>query len=972
MRRWFQVRLWMSLRLRLRLSSCFTFGTRALVGSVLCYSLLFEAASAQQPSPYGPVPELQKGLHYFVIKDLQRGQVVLRGRAGSNGLAFESLLLAPDTFYRLGILQASSLKVGFAEFTTPSSGQRFEIPRVFLMPDTSPDLDRDGLHDLGETIIGTNPKNPDTDGDGIKDGAEVQQGTNPLDGKPVQTGIISTIDTPGNAVDICALNDLIIVADSAAGIAVFNVFNGMNPTLVAQVDTPGNARAVSCSGNLIAVADDTAGLAIIDITDPPASRIRQQIQLGGSASAVAVAGNTAFVGLTSGTLVSVDLLAGDVLDRITLSGSVQDIAINGDTLYVLTESTLYALGLDVGFLKVSSSIAAPGITPNPRKRLFAGGDVAYAVHGRGYNVFNLANPLAPTLRADISTTQLGWKQIVSNGSGLGLAADGPNRSDDGPHNVSLYAPGPVGTANQFLATFETPGIATAVSIYNGLAYVADGTAGMQVINYLAYDNKGVPPTISLSASFPVNPAQIEEGKAARVTASVADDVQVRNVEFYIDGIKIATDGNFPFEHRFVTSSRSAAKTSLKLRAKATDTGGNSTWTDELTVNLTPDATPPRVRRVSPALSSISGSVKTMTVYFSEPINPSTSSSATLQVRSAGRDGIPGNADDVLISNGVVSYRDTLNAMIMEFPIILPAGLYQGTVRAPLADLAGNQFASLFRWTFHVISGVDSDHDGVPDSVELQLGLNPFSSESQGDGILDGDRDFDRDGLSNAGEILVGTDPRNPHTIDPKILDGDLDRDQDSLTDGQESRLGTNPLTADSDGDGWNDESEVTTGSNPLSADSTPDLPEIAWPLVAVEALGEVTIAGFEFGVTLAQPHLSLVLPSGDGLDGFAAGTTVAQPPLSLVLPSSDGLGGFDEGTTVAQSPLSLVLPSGDGLGGLAAGTTVAQPPLFLVLPADVELAGGANAVVAQPPASIEIKKPLVLMKQIPKRKAGSK
>jgi hypothetical protein len=51
-------------------------------------------------------------------------------------------------------------------------------------------------------------------------------------------------------------------------------------------------------------------------------------------------------------------------------------------------------------------------------------------------------------------------------------------------------------------------------------------AGLQVYNYLAYDTRGVPPTVALSANFSFN--GVEEGKAARLTASVTDDVQVRN------------------------------------------------------------------------------------------------------------------------------------------------------------------------------------------------------------------------------------------------------------------------------------------------------------------------------------------------------------------------------------------------------------------------------------------------------------
>lgn len=42
------------------------------------------------------------------------------------------------------------------------------------------DLDNDGLTNLEETELGTNPKNSDTDGDGFDDGVEVEGGFDPL------------------------------------------------------------------------------------------------------------------------------------------------------------------------------------------------------------------------------------------------------------------------------------------------------------------------------------------------------------------------------------------------------------------------------------------------------------------------------------------------------------------------------------------------------------------------------------------------------------------------------------------------------------------------------------------------------------------------------------------------------------------------------------------------------------------------
>src|SRR5262249_41431311 len=228
---------------------------------------------------------------------------------------------------------------------------------------------------------------------------------------------------------------------------------------------------------------------------------------------------------------------------------------------------------------------------------------------------------------------------------------------------------------------------------------------------------------------------------------VTDDVQVRNVEFYVDGVKVATDGNFPFEHHFVTPLRSAQSSSFRLRARASDTGGNATWSDEFVIDLVPDATPPRIRKVQPLAAAIVGSVDTGLAYFTEPINQSTLNNTSFKLFTAGADGAFGTADDVVVTGGTLSYRETINAAVLTFASNLAPGNYQAVVGPPIADLAGNAIAAPYHWSFRVFDKKDSDQDGVPDEIEILLGLNPFNSDSRGDGIRDGDRDFDNDGLS---------------------------------------------------------------------------------------------------------------------------------------------------------------------------------------------------------------------------------
>ena len=128
-----------------------------------------------------------------------------------------------------------------------------------------------------------------------------------------------------------------------------------------------------------------------------------------------------------------------------------------------------------------------------------------------------------------------------------------------------------------------------------------------------------------------------------------------------------------------------------------------------------------------------------------------------------------------------------------------------------------------------INNVDSDNDGIPDSVEEEQGTDPENSDSDGDGIDDNTEadngtdpsnpDSDGDGIDDGTEADAGTDPSNP------------DSDGDGLTDGEEADAGTDPSNPDSDGDGIDDGTEMDNGTDP----STPDS-EIPDPNTAQEGI----------------------------------------------------------------------------------------------------------------------------------------
>ena len=108
---------------------------------------------------------------------------------------------------------------------------------------------------------------------------------------------------------------------------------------------------------------------------------------------------------------------------------------------------------------------------------------------------------------------------------------------------------------------------------------------------------------------------------------------------------------------------------------------------------------------------------------------------------------------------------------------------------------------------------DTDEDGIPDFMEMQLFLtDPFKKDSDENGTDDGYEDADEDGLTNLQEIAISLNP---------VL---KDTDGDGLTDGDElNKYSTNPFDPDSDRDGATDKWELDNGYDPRVAETSFDI-----------------------------------------------------------------------------------------------------------------------------------------------------
>ncbi len=519
--------------------------------------------------------------------------------------------LPPETTATFITFDPVSGLVSSGGTVTAEAGTDTAMPIVPFTASVTPDFDGDGLPADIEFAIGTSDSNQDSDGDGIDDFTAVLAGDDPLGDISLPTGIVSQLNLDGNAEAVAigsspSNTDAVIayVATGDAGFASVDITNPLQPRTLSELSLPGENLdlAIDLGTSRVFVAAGSAGIHVIDISNPAVPRVVQNISTPGQPTRLTLSEFGLFAA-SGRELLAIDIGLAEVIVNIPATGSVLEaIGSEGDHVFLTDQSGNFvavdvSTALSDGQMSVTSSVATHRV-----ERLTVLEEVAYLAAEGSYTTFDVSDPSNVELISDTANGEPNefGVELVPGGDGVGALIYALFDREPTVQLMDISNPARTG---EFITRFDLPENPQDAAFAAGLVVIADGVSGLMVINFQPADANGVAPTGIMSIvtedQDPNTPGtQLREGSVAVFSVDASDDVQVKSVELLRDGVVAQSDASFPFE-LFVTLPALSQGDSVEYQARVTDTGGNSSATNTVEVELLPDDRGARLISIDP-------------------------------------------------------------------------------------------------------------------------------------------------------------------------------------------------------------------------------------------------------------------------------------------------------------------------------------------------------------------------------------
>lgn len=324
---------------------------------------------------------------------------------------------------------------------------------------------------------------------------------------PLQPSAVVTADTPGTALRVLVHDNVAYVCDRDEGVRILDLTDPALPIQVGQHNTPGYAQDAALSGSMLFVADGFAGLRVLDVSNPATPVAVGALDTGGDSKSVAVVGPIAFLADGANGLRIVDV-------------------------------SNPASPVEVGAFETS------GDTPANTSAVTASGAIVYVADGDvGFKVLDVTNPEQPLLTDSYEVP--GFVQDVAVKGPLALLAN---------DTQGLWVIDPGVLPATTVATLDTPGGNIGVVLDGDRAYLADGYAGIRIVDVTdpaaptevgAFDTQGFAWDVAIRNEL----AFVADGDYGLVVIDVADATAPRMLSVTLmpqPAIAVTLDGGLAY------------------------------------------------------------------------------------------------------------------------------------------------------------------------------------------------------------------------------------------------------------------------------------------------------------------------------------------------------------------------------------------------------------------------------------------